>query len=173
MPDSAPPRIAFCPLCGERMETRQVGDRARRVCTACGYVHYTDPKVGVGALVQLDGRVLLVQRVMDPERGKWSIPAGFLDQGEDPRETAVREVYEETGLHVRISGLVDVFANPPQQGGASIFILYAAELLGGELQAGDDAGEVGFFDPHHLPQLAFASTHAAIRSLTGSNDNAL
>jgi ADP-ribose pyrophosphatase YjhB (NUDIX family) len=104
---------------------------------------------------------------MEPERGRWSIPAGFLDQGEDPRRTAEREVLEETGLRVRITNLLDVFTNPPGQGGASIFILYTAEFLGGEMTAGDDADAVGFFDLDQLPELAFASTLAAVRSLTG------
>jgi ADP-ribose pyrophosphatase YjhB (NUDIX family) len=149
------------------MLTRQVDDRPRRVCSACDYVHYTDPKVGVGALVTRDDKVLLVRRRMEPERGKWSIPAGFLDQGEDPRQTAEREVLEETGLRVRILNLLDVFTNPPGQGGASIFILYTAELLSGELRAGDDADAVGFFSLNELPELAFASTKAAIYSLSG------
>lgn len=149
------------------MITRQVAGQPRRACSACDYVHFTDPKVGVGALVMQDHKVLLVRRRMEPERGKWSIPAGFLDHGEDPRQTAEREAYEETGLRVRIVDLLDVFTNPPGQGGASIFILYGAELQGGEMIAGDDADAVGFFALDDLPELAFASTQAAIRSLPG------
>ncbi len=163
---SAPVDIAFCVRCGNGMITRMVGDRPRRVCPECGYVHFTDPKVGVGVLVVEAGKVLLVRRIMEPERGKWSIPAGFLDQGEDPRATAVREAYEETGLKVTIEKLIDVFQNPPAQGGASIFILYRACWIGGTLQAGDDADAVGFFAPDTLPELAFESTHAAIKLLT-------
>lgn len=149
------------------MITRQVAGRPRRACSSCDYVHFTDPKVGVGALVTQGDKVLLVRRRMEPERGKWSIPAGFLDHGEDPRSTAEREVLEETGLRVRIVELLDVFNNPPGQGGASIFILFGAELLGGEMVAGDDADAVGFFALDELPDLAFASTQAAIRSLSG------
>ncbi len=163
--ESAPETVAFCARCGAGMETRQVGDRPRRVCPACGFIHFTDPKVGVGVLVLDGGKVLLVRRAMDPERGKWSIPAGFLDQGEDPKETAVRETLEETGLEVTITALIDVYHNPPQEGGASIFILYRAACNGGALVAGDDAAEVGFFEPDALPELAFRSTRAAIDSL--------
>lgn len=151
------------------MVTRQVAGRSRRVCSACDYVYFTDPKVGVGALVTQENKVLLIRRKMEPERGKWSIPAGFLDHGEDPQETAEREVFEETGLRVRIINLLDVFTNPPGQGGASIFILYRAELLGGEMIAGDDADAVGFFQMDELPDLAFASTLAAIHSFSGQD----
>lgn len=167
---SAPAEIAFCVRCGHGMATRMVGDRLRRVCSVCGHVHFTDPKVGVGVLVVDAGRVLLVRRRMEPERGKWSIPAGFLDQGEDPRATAVREAYEETGLKVSIEKLVDVYQNPAGQGGASIFILYRARQIGGTLQAGDDADDVGFFALDALPELAFESTHSAIEMVDEKYD---
>ena len=112
-----------------------------------------------------EGKILLVKRAMTPEKGKWSIPAGFLDHGEDPVSTAVREVFEETNLQVVISELVDVYYNAEalRRGGASIFILYRAQLFSGELKAGDDADEAGFFGPGKLPELAFASTRDAIR----------
>jgi ADP-ribose pyrophosphatase YjhB (NUDIX family) len=164
-PNSAPEEIAYCPLCGHALNTRMVSDKPRRVCPDCGYIHFTDPKVGVGVLVARRGEVLLVRRAMEPERGQWSIPAAYLDRGEDPKETAVRETLEETGLEVVIEGLVDVYYNPPQQGGASVFILYRGRLAGGKAQAGDDADAVGFFGPDELPELAFASTQAAIRLL--------
>ena len=163
-PDYAPAEIVFCPRCATPLQTRQVGDKPRRVCPACDYIHFTDPKVGVGVFVLVEGRVLLVRRKMNPERGKWSIPAGFLDRGEDPRETAVREAWEETNLRVAIEELIDVYYNAAVHGpGASIFILYRARLLGGELHAGDDADAAGFFALDDLPELAFASTRDAIR----------
>lgn len=148
------------------MQTRSVGDKPRRVCPDCGFIHFTDPKVGVGVLIVSDGRILLVRRTMHPEIGKWSIPAGYLDAGEDPEATAVRELFEETGLRGEIERLVGVYYNPPQQGGASIFILYQGRLVGGHLQAGDDADAAAFFSLDHLPELAFASTRAAIQMIT-------
>lgn len=163
--ESAPSWFAHCPRCGAGMQTKQVMDKPRRVCPACGYVYFTDPKVGVGVAVVEEGRLLLVRRAMNPERGKWSLPAGFLDQGENPRETAAREALEETGLVVEIDKLIDVFHNAPGRGGASIFILYRARLTGGQLQAGDDADAADFFALDQLPELAFASTHAAVAAL--------
>lgn len=164
-PDSAPDYIAFCPRCATPMITRPVGDKPRRACPQCGHIHFTDPKVGVGVLVLDQGKVLLVRRAMVPEKGKWSIPAGFLDFGEDPRVTARREVLEETNLRVEIGDLIDVYYNPKAtvQGGASIFILFQASLLDGHMQAGDDADAAGFFGPEELPELAFESTRDAIR----------
>ena len=142
-----------------------MGDKLRKVCPACDYIYFTDPKVGVGVLVIHQGRILLVKRGMMPEKGKWSIPAGFLDYGEDPQRTAEREVLEETNLRVKIYELVDIYHNRQAMtnGGASLFILYRADLLGGSLKAGDDASEACFFEPDDLPELAFASTQDAIR----------
>jgi 8-oxo-dGTP diphosphatase len=147
------------------METKLMGDKLRKVCPACDYIYFTDPKVGVGVLVIHQGRILLVKRGMMPEKGKWSIPAGFLDYGEDPQHTAEREVLEETNLQVKIYELVDIYHNQQAitNGGASLFILYRADLLGGNLKAGDDASEAAFFEPHDLPELAFTSTQDAIR----------
>jgi ADP-ribose pyrophosphatase YjhB (NUDIX family) len=165
-PDPAPKAIAFCPLCATPLETRQVSDKPRRACPSCDYIYFTDPKVGVGVLLVQEGKVLLVRRLMNPEKGKWSLPAGFLDRGEDPKETAVRETFEETNLHVAVDELVDVYFNPTAKGpGASIFILYRARLLGGEPRAGDDADAVGFFALDDLPSIAFDSTRAAIEQL--------
>ncbi|MCB0019523.1 MAG: NUDIX hydrolase [Anaerolineales bacterium] len=169
MPESAPAEVKFCSRCGTAMVTERRGDRPRRVCPACGYVHFTDPKVGVGVVVLHEGKLLLVRRTMNPERGKWSLPAGFLDAGEDPAATAIREAYEETNLEIAISGLIDVYFNPPRpDGGASIFILYAGQLRGGQLQAGDDADAAGFFGPDELPELAFASTQAMVNRIFGA-----
>jgi ADP-ribose pyrophosphatase YjhB (NUDIX family) len=165
VPESAPKSIAYCPICTTLLETRMVGDKPRRACPSCGYIYFTDPKVGVGVLTLVEGKILLVQRAMMPEVGKWSLPAGYLDYGEDPRRTAVREVFEETGLDVEIAELLDVYHNPEaiSQGGASVFILYLAHLVGGEIEAGDDAEDVGLFPPDDLPELAFSSTMDAIR----------
>jgi len=140
-------------------------DKDRRVCPSCRYVYFTDPKVGVGVAIVEDEKLLLVRRRMNPERGKWSLPAGYADQDEDPRETAEREALEETGLIVAVESLLDVFFNPPGRGGASIFILYRARRISGEPQAGDDAADAGFFALDQLPELAFASTHAAVARL--------
>src|SRR5260221_9304954 len=150
--------INFCPRCGHGLERRQLYGALRPVCPSCGRIHFFDPKVAVGVLIQDAGRLLLVKRGFDPERGKWSVPAGFVDAGEDPARAAEREVLEETGLQVRVTGLLDVYARARVTEGADILIVYQAQVAGGQLTPGDDAEAVGYFDPNDLPELAFDST---------------
>ena len=150
------------------MRTREIGGRPRRACPACGFIHFIEPRVAVGARVVVDGRILLVRRICEPEIGKWCLPAGYLDAGEHPEETLVREVAEETGLEVRVTGLGEVFHSPPPpfgKHGASLFLLYDAERTGGALAAGDDADAADFFGADELPELAFDSTRAAAARL--------
>lgn len=146
----------YCPLCAGPLEP---AGRAQ-VCSRCRTPHHRDPKVGVGVVVHDDaGRLLLVQRGNEPEAGRWSLPAGFLDAGEDPRAAAARECLEETGLHVDVGELLGLF---PAGGGVSFFLSFAATVVAGELRAGDDAADAGWFGRDQLPPLAFASTRAAV-----------
>jgi len=121
-------------------------------------VFFPDPKVAVAALIEQDDRVLLVRRVHPPEKGRWTLPAGFVDAGEDPAQAVVRECREETGLRVQVDGLLDVIAVREHPDGADILIVYRAHALGGELVAGDDADRAAFFPLDELPPLAFTST---------------
>lgn len=145
---------SFCPLCGGAL----TGDRPQ-LCTGCGAPHFRDPKVGVGVVVRDEhGRLLLVQRDVEPERGRWALPAGFLDADESPQAAAARECREETGLEVAVGELIGLY---PAGSGTSFFLAFAATVTGGRLAAGDDARDVRFFGPDELPPMAFASTFAA------------
>ena len=101
---------------------------------------------------------MLVRRAVDPLRGLWSLPAGFVDAAEDPVEAVRRECLEETGLTVQVTGLVDVLYGQEHPRGAHIIIVYRAIILGGVLQAGDDVDGAAFFATDHLPELAFSTT---------------
>lgn len=152
------PQIKFCPQCGTAVERRSLFGKERATCSQCGYIHFIDPKVAAGVLAVRAGKVLLVRRRHNPERGKWGLPAGFVDGGEDPRRAAERECREETGLAVEVHRLERVLYGRDHAAGADIMFVYWAEVKGGELEAGDDATEAGFFAAEELPALAFDST---------------
>jgi ADP-ribose pyrophosphatase YjhB (NUDIX family) len=152
----------FCAACGARLEQRHVLGKMRPVCPNCGQIVFFDPKVAVVVLLQQDETLLLVKRGVDPGKGRWALPAGFVDAGEDPRSAAIREVQEETGLTVQIERLIDVFPKADDTGTADIIIAYAARVLDGTPHADDDADEVGWFSAENLPELVFATTEILV-----------
>jgi 8-oxo-dGTP diphosphatase len=152
------PDVKYCSHCGHEMAWEQRAGQLRPVCPACGHIHFFDPKVAAVVLIERDGKALLVRRVMNPERGKWTIPGGFVDAGEDPRLAAARECLEETGLEVEICELLDALFTDEHPRSASIILAFRGRIVGGELQAGDDADDIGFFGPGELPEIAFETT---------------
>lgn len=144
--------INFCPLCGARVELRQAFGRERPVCPRCGYVHFHDPKVAVGVLIERDGKLLLTKRNHEPKMGEWSFPSGYVEAGEKLEDAAVREAKEETGIDVEIDALLGVYS---ERGERTIFIAFAGLAKGGELRAGEEAMAVAYFDPDNLPPPAF------------------
>lgn len=153
----------YCIQCGTPLSIAEMFGKPRPVCTACGWIYFADPKVAVAVLISRNGQVLLGRRVNDPGRGQWTLPAGFIDAGEDPREAARRECFEETGLDVEIKDLLDVFYGREHERGAHILIVYQAQILGGQLKASDDVDAVDFFDLEHLPPLAFTTTQRILQ----------
>lgn len=154
--------IKFCIRCGHPVEIRPAFGALRPVCAACGRTHFVDSKVAAALLLEQDGKVLLVRRTNSPEQGRWTLPAGFVDGGEDPEAAALRETLEETGLTARITGLADVIGGQEHPEGASIVIVYRGEIVEGRPEARDEADEVGFFGPDELPELAFRATHRVL-----------
>lgn len=157
------PAIRYCSACGAPVEPREALGKMRLVCTECGQVQFRDPKVAAGVIVIRDGEALLVRRRHDPLAGQWSLPAGFVDGGEDPRRAAERECLEETGLEVEVADLVDVIYGREHAAGADLMLVYRAGLIRGEPRADDDASEVRFFGPQELPALAFESTRRVLQ----------
>ena len=125
-------------------------------------MHFNDPKVAVAILIEKGGRVLLVRRVNEPFRGQWTLPAGFIDSGEDPARAAERECLEETGLHTRALHVLDVIAGKEHPNGADFVIVYKGEVTGGAQNPGDDADAVEWFPYDALPELAFEATKKAL-----------
>ena len=157
----------YCPLCGTHLEERTAFGHVRRACSACGFVHFPDPKVAVIGLVYHQGRVLLAKRAVDPAKGKWALPGGFMDAGEMPEAALGRELMEEVGMEIRVDRLLDIF--PMTGHGATSRGIVLAYLVRprheppAALQARDDIDAVGWFGPKDLPgELAFESTRTLL-----------
>lgn len=154
--------VRYCQACGTPVVPRTLFGHERETCPLCGWIHFEDPKVAVGVLVEQDDQVLLVRRDNEPTRGLWSFPAGFMDAHEDPARAAERECLEETGLVVQVTRLIDVIGGREHKNGADVVIAYAAQIVSGSLRAGDDAAEVQFFARSQLPPLAFRATRVLL-----------
>jgi ADP-ribose pyrophosphatase YjhB (NUDIX family) len=152
----------FCPRCGSSMSNEEKFGMVRPVCSSCGWIYFVDPKVAAAVLIEREGTVLLVRRSNEPFRGLWTLPAGFVNGGEDPAEAAARECLEETGLSVRVTRVFDIVAGKEHPRGADFVIVYLAELLGGELRPDDDADAVEWFSLSALPPLAFRATQKVL-----------
>jgi ADP-ribose pyrophosphatase YjhB (NUDIX family) len=155
--------LRHCPRCAGSLESRRLeaGEPERLVCGSCGFVFYLDPKVAACTISEVDGGIVLLRRSIEPGRGKWVFPGGFVDLGEPVPAAAIRETQEEANLDVSLIGILDVYSFPPYE---VAVVVYAAEVKGGELEPGDEASEAGSFPPEQLPwdELAFESTRAAL-----------
>jgi 8-oxo-dGTP diphosphatase len=154
--------VKFCPRCGTLLTYEYKFDQVRPFCPQCKWIHFVDPKVAAAVLVEKDSRVLLVRRVNEPFRGLWTLPAGFINGGENPAEAAARECLEETGLSVRVTRVLDVISGKEHERGADFIIVYHAEVVGGELIPADDADAVDWFARDDLPPLAFKATQQVL-----------
>ena len=160
-------RFTYCPFCATSLVERTLYGQARPVCPACGFVQYHDPKVAVIALVTHDERILLVQRAIDPAKGKWSLPGGYMDAHERPEQALQRELMEEVTLAVDVRQLLDVFPMVWPKGGSNGIVLAFHATPADEeqvaLRCQDDACDARWFLPGEWPdELAFASTEALL-----------
>lgn len=156
--------VKFCPLCASPLEMKipQHDTNSRPCCSACGYVHYLDPKVSACAMPIHDGKVVLLQRAMNPEKGKWVFPGGFVDRGERVDRAAIRETKEEVGVDVELTRLLNVYS---YENFDVIIIVFLARIIGGVLQAAHEATDVKLFGSQEIPwdDLAFRTTGDALR----------
>ena len=152
-----PGEFTYCPQCTARLERREAYGRRRNVCPECGFIHFRNPGVGAAVVIRDEaGRILMVRRAPGASReGYWSIPAGFVDYGEEVRTAAARELLEETGLEAEIGEVAFVASNFHDPAKLTVGVWFEGTVTGGTLQAGDDADEVGFFPLDDLPELAF------------------
>lgn len=155
--------MKFCSACGARVVLRvPPGDnRPRRVCDDCGAVHYVNPNMVVGALPEWEGLVLLCRRAIEPRQGYWTLPAGFLEQGETMEEGACREAREEAHANLAVEALYTLFSIPHID---QVHAFFRARLLDRDFHPGEESLDVRLFRESEIPwrELAFPVVHKTL-----------
>jgi ADP-ribose pyrophosphatase YjhB (NUDIX family) len=158
-------RPRFCTTCGGDLESRQLDERERPVCTKCGHVHYVQLIVGAGGLVEVGNRLLLIRRAHEPFRDSWCLPAGHVNGDESPRAAAQRETGEETGLEVAAKELVDAYFFDDHPDGCGVFLVYRCAVVAGTPRDTAEGSTPTFFGRDELPdRLAGAGHNTAIEA---------
>lgn len=156
--------MRFCSACGGPVEqlVPALDDRLRHVCPACDTVHYLNPKIVVGSVCTFGDRLLICRRAIEPRRGLWTIPAGYMELGETAEDGARREAWEEARAVIRIEGLLAVYSLPRID---QVQLLYRARLTVPEVAAGPESLEVRLIDWQDIPwdELAFTTVGWVLR----------
>lgn len=156
--------MKFCSSCGAEVAVRiPRGDSLpRHVCDACGTIHYQNPKLVVGALAEWEGRILLCRRAIEPRRGCWTLPAGFMENGESTAQAAARETLEEACARIELGAMYTLIDVPHI---SQVHIIYRARLLDLDFHAGEESLEVALFDEADIPwdEIAFRTIALTLR----------
>jgi ADP-ribose pyrophosphatase YjhB (NUDIX family) len=162
----------FCPYCGTRLTEKICEGSLRLFCEHCDEPIYENP-IPASCLVVVDNRnrVLLVKRSVEPKKGFWCLPGGFMELGESPETAALRELKEETGLWGRIEMLLGVSSNPSALYHTVLMVGYLIRQYTGTLMAGDDADDAVYFSYDELPEIAFESHERFIRMYYASYES--
>ncbi len=161
--------IKYCPQCRYPLRKININKRKRLVCIRCGWINYENPFPAVVAVVKDDKKILLIKRGIEPHKGRWTLPSGFIEIEETSQEACLRELKEETNLEGRISGLIGVYRQRSKMYKNILVVAYEVEVKKKELAAGDDAQEARFFPIKKLPHIPFSSHIQIIKEITNKN----
>ncbi len=154
----------FCSACGEKVELviPEGDNRVRFVCVQCSVIHYQNPKVVTGCIAEWEDKILLCRRAIEPKYGLWTLPAGFMENGESNRDGAARETLEEANAQLTNMTLFSVFSIAHI---SQIYTLYRADLVDGKANAGVESLEVALVDETQIPwqKIAFKVIEANLR----------
>ena len=148
--------MRYCSNCGAQVVLRvpPADDRPRYVCETCKTVHYENPKVVAGCIPETSGRILLCRRAIEPRRGLWTFPAGFMELGETTAEAALRETAEEANAAVEIESLFALFNIPHI---SQVYLVFRGRLLNEDYSPGHESLDVRLFTEQDIPwrEIAF------------------
>lgn len=144
--------MKYCPNCATPVVWRLESGRERPACPDCGFIHYDDPKLVAIAIIPVESKLVLGRRTMNPGKGLWAFPGGYVNRGESVHGALVREVREETHLDVQAEHLLGLYS---EDDNPVVLAAYVARPVGGTLGIGEEVSEVGLFEPAALPELAF------------------
>lgn len=162
--------LQYCPRCGAPLIVRLLPteDRPRLICDR-GHILYVNPKLVIGVIPERRGRILLLRRAIEPRYGAWTYPGGYMEIDETVEECAAREALEETGVSVKIVGLVGVYSRPGPHGPGIVSIVFRGRVTEGRAAPGREALEVRWFPALKIPwdDLAYDTTRWALRDWVG------
>ncbi|MDE0300251.1 MAG: NUDIX domain-containing protein [Candidatus Poribacteria bacterium] len=160
--DDAESPFQYCPKCAARLGNRYIEQRLRQACSECDFIYYRDPKPVAGTLALKDGKILLIQRGNEPKHGFWSFPTGYIDIGDTPEETAIREAKEESNVDVDLVRLLGVYSDTDR---TVVLIVYVGRIVSGVPKGSAEALDARLFDIKSLPELAFDHDYQILEDL--------
>ncbi len=157
-------KIKYCPICSILLEKRNMEERLRLVCPKCEWVNYENPIPAVVMFLKnQNNEILLIKRNVEPEKGKWALPSGFIEVDETTEDAAIRELKEETNIKGGIKKLIGVYIEHPAIYKSVLVIGYEVEFISGSLLAGSDCSGAKFFSSDELPPIPFSSHRKIIK----------
>ena len=156
--------MKFCSKCGGKLDERipEGDDRPRHVCSNCDTIHYINPRVIVGCVVEYENKILLCKRAIEPRSGLWTLPAGFMENGETTLQGAARETWEEARAVVEDQQFYRLFDVPNI---SQVYMFYRARLVDGAFGVGPESEETELFTEDEIPwqEIAFPVVYHTLR----------
>jgi 8-oxo-dGTP diphosphatase len=148
-------KVKFCPRCGKRTVKKDINGIMRDCCDSCGETFYDNPLCAVAIVAEEKGKVLFIKRNVEPAKGMWALPGGFIEQGETVEGAALRELNEETGVTAESAEIIKVVTENTFFFRSLIIIGVRATGISGKPKAGDDACDVKWCDIRKIPAVTF------------------